>query len=112
MKNEDSKYELLKKLLKELESDKEESVLPEELILKRQKKVEETHTRKTYLVRNELVDRLEQKKKDIGHGFLTRFINYAIENALDEIDKFKDRKSTRLNSSHVSISYAVFCLKK
>src|SRR5699024_11979376 len=24
----------------------------------------------------------------------------------------KDRKSTRLNSSHVSISYAVFCLRK
>src|SRR5690625_6755551 len=24
----------------------------------------------------------------------------------------KDRKSTRLNSSHVAISYAVFCLKK
>src|SRR5699024_11709024 len=30
-----------------------------------------------------------------------------------DIDKDKkDRKSTRLNSSHVSISYAVFCLKK
>src|SRR3712207_9119163 len=27
------------------------------------------------------------------------------------IDK-KDRKSTRLNSSHANISYAVFCLKK
>src|SRR5699024_11580636 len=26
--------------------------------------------------------------------------------------KIADRKSTRLNSSHVSISYAVFCLKK
>src|SRR5690349_23910786 len=26
--------------------------------------------------------------------------------------KFIDRKSTRLNSSHVEISYAVFCLKK
>src|SRR5690606_41160212 len=26
--------------------------------------------------------------------------------------KSKDRKSTRLNSSHVKISYAVFCLKK
>src|SRR5207249_11889303 len=26
--------------------------------------------------------------------------------------KREDRKSTRLNSSHVSISYAVFCLKK
>src|SRR5690349_23373785 len=25
---------------------------------------------------------------------------------------FSDRKSTRLNSSHVEISYAVFCLKK
>src|SRR5690606_39746000 len=27
-------------------------------------------------------------------------------------DQFQDRKSTRLNSSHVKISYAVFCLKK
>src|SRR5699024_11839785 len=27
-------------------------------------------------------------------------------------DELRDRKSTRLNSSHVSISYAVFCLKK
>src|SRR5438309_8020994 len=26
--------------------------------------------------------------------------------------KWQDRKSTRLNSSHSSISYAVFCLKK
>src|SRR5690606_41360709 len=30
-----------------------------------------------------------------------------------ELDAFPiDRKSTRLNSSHVKISYAVFCLKK
>src|SRR5699024_11955764 len=28
------------------------------------------------------------------------------------LDDLQDRKSTRLNSSHVSISYAVFCLKK
>src|SRR5437870_10420286 len=28
------------------------------------------------------------------------------------ISKVLDRKSTRLNSSHVAISYAVFCLKK
>src|SRR5690348_18084751 len=27
-------------------------------------------------------------------------------------DSHRDRKSTRLNSSHPSISYAVFCLKK
>src|SRR5699024_12205479 len=31
--------------------------------------------------------------------------------ALD-LGAIEDRKSTRLNSSHVSISYAVFCLKK
>src|SRR5690606_40439650 len=30
----------------------------------------------------------------------------------DDADLFEDRKSTRLNSSHVKISYAVFCLKK
>src|SRR5690348_18211148 len=28
------------------------------------------------------------------------------------VDRREDRKSTRLNSSHPSISYAVFCLKK
>src|SRR5699024_7514368 len=38
-------------------------------------------------------------------------------NKLSELPKpdliiARDRKSTRLNSSHVSISYAVFCLKK
>src|SRR5699024_12752227 len=31
---------------------------------------------------------------------------------LVEMGGVRDRKSTRLNSSHVSISYAVFCLKK
>src|SRR5215204_6772531 len=33
--------------------------------------------------------------------------------AVDGVDtEFEDRKSTRLNSSHTVISYAVFCLKK
>src|SRR5258707_4227295 len=31
---------------------------------------------------------------------------------LDQICHGRDRKSTRLNSSHANISYAVFCLKK
>src|SRR5690606_41267797 len=31
---------------------------------------------------------------------------------LPRIEVQEDRKSTRLNSSHVKISYAVFCLKK
>src|SRR5437868_9039338 len=40
----------------------------------------------------------------------------ALANFLSAFDRklanARDRKSTRLNSSHVSISYAVFCLKK
>src|SRR3712207_7447342 len=36
---------------------------------------------------------------------------FAIERIMDEL-AVEDRKSTRLNSSHANISYAVFCLKK
>src|SRR5690606_41270785 len=32
-------------------------------------------------------------------------------NYKDHLVRYQDRKSTRLNSSHVKISYAVFCLK-
>src|SRR5436309_7752592 len=41
-------------------------------------------------------------------------ISFARMRAIIEIDRrnLQDRKSTRLNSSHVKISYAVFCLKK
>src|SRR5207253_7887181 len=42
-------------------------------------------------------------------------INMKWNRVLDEVlgtDDKGDRKSTRLNSSHVAISYAVFCLKK
>src|SRR3712207_8066923 len=35
-----------------------------------------------------------------------------IYQALNKFQHLKDRKSTRLNSSHANISYAVFCLKK
>src|SRR3712207_8046089 len=39
---------------------------------------------------------------------------WADRNAVDLPEQFRstDRKSTRLNSSHANISYAVFCLKK
>src|SRR3712207_6890560 len=36
----------------------------------------------------------------------------VIARGLDHRETFQDRKSTRLNSSHANISYAVFCLKK
>src|SRR2546429_3532669 len=44
-----------------------------------------------------------------GHAWRTR----SPENVATEVERaWKDRKSTRLNSSHGYISYAVFCLKK
>src|ERR1039458_7266557 len=36
----------------------------------------------------------------------------TLQGVLEVADPFADRKSTRLNSSHLGISYAVFCLKK
>src|SRR3989442_4289671 len=41
-----------------------------------------------------------------GGGALTR-----VDPLLARLGRREDRKSTRLNSSHVRISYAVFCLK-
>src|SRR2546430_7314756 len=39
-------------------------------------------------------------------------IGIAIKDAVEPTEESSDRKSTRLNSSHSQISYAVFCLKK
>src|SRR3712207_7280670 len=36
----------------------------------------------------------------------------VVPHAIDDDARREDRKSTRLNSSHANISYAVFCLKK
>src|SRR3712207_7204231 len=40
------------------------------------------------------------------------FADFRLLLAELEPDRDQDRKSTRLNSSHANISYAVFCLKK
>src|SRR5207253_7052906 len=42
----------------------------------------------------------------------SKYFRNNIANGLNLLDAMIDRKSTRLNSSHVAISYAVFCLKK
>src|SRR5438477_8105781 len=41
-----------------------------------------------------------------GNVFFFEYFEHA------DVGNSADRKSTRLNSSHMSISYAVFCLKK
>ena len=58
------------------------------------------------------VDRLPSIVAD---GFLwcdAEVIRHAPAGTTIGMSSIKDRKSTRLNSSHVCISYAVFCLKK
>src|SRR5699024_11702081 len=72
----------------------------------------------------ELLDDLIQSGKDPARFvydliyFLRDLLLYKSAPALEDIleratvDDHLDRKSTRMNSSHVSISYAVFCLKK
>src|SRR5256885_6666783 len=41
-----------------------------------------------------------------------RYRGLVSDVAADDAPSDRDRKSTRLNSSHLVISYAVFCLKK
>src|SRR5690625_6868613 len=42
----------------------------------------------------------------------TYSLRYRTSRQLGFFDQYEDRKSTRLNSSHVAISYAGFCLEK
>src|SRR3712207_7527031 len=66
------------------------------------------------LVRPLRADSLDQRKQQVvdplrplgGVGVTGRF------GEVDLVLPGRDRKSTRLNSSHANISYAVFCLKK
>src|SRR5690625_652298 len=59
-----------------------------------------------------------QGLEETPYRVLKAFLEYTEgyrENPRDHLEKqfdVEDRKSTRLNSSHVAISYAVFCLKK
>src|SRR5690606_41036061 len=57
-----------------------------------------------------------RNKGDVGKGpsqvfYISRAGQSAGED-FNDVSTHLDRKSTRLNSSHVKISYAVFCLKK
>src|SRR5438034_6927929 len=79
-------------------------------------------------VEQELVERVVDQRGVVGLGLLRLGVYHAIwrpEQNVEDTDlraapvpgvalrhRDRDRKSTRLNSSHTVISYAVFCLKK
>src|SRR5947209_9700272 len=52
-------------------------------------------------------------RANFGSNFVTQIV-FEPSSSICEMKKLfnPDRKSTRLNSSHANISYAVFCLKK
>src|SRR3712207_8260856 len=54
----------------------------------------------------ERVDQVGQRAAGVGAGVASQLAGRGAGGRLE------DRKSTRLNSSHANISYAVFCLKK
>src|SRR5256885_6004354 len=57
----------------------------------------------------QLLDRFfHLREMSLGFGVVSDVLDGAV--LVDE--ETEDRKSTRLNSSHLVISYAVFCLKK
>src|SRR5690625_1947325 len=51
-----------------------------------------------------------QQPREIGGGGLALDVGVQGEDHLVGLPRAQDRKSTRLNSSHVAISYDVFCL--
>src|SRR5690625_2364287 len=67
----------------------------------------------------DLTARLQAGEKDIvllgatgtGKSATTAWLIEQVQRPTIVMAPNKDRKSTRLNSSHVAISYAVFCLK-
>src|SRR5690625_6904894 len=64
---------------------------------------------KTYTLNEEDYDHLIEQAERVQE--LERQVEVCQKYLNKHID-WLDRKSTRLNSSHVAISYAVFCLKK
>src|SRR5690554_7452469 len=57
------------------------------------------------------VTRIGFRKGTFLRGYMYDFMQRFAPHLTKEMVE-RDRKSTRLNSSHVRISYAVFCLKK
>src|SRR3712207_8064472 len=59
--------------------------------------------------------KISSHDRDTLFGWINSATNYVPQqlHALTvQLETLEDRKSTRLNSSHANISYAVFCLKK
>src|SRR5690625_7107851 len=69
----------------------------------------------TSAVLNQVLDHQVALNQTLDHHLVAHTSNPDLTEVTTEAEgeaETRDRKSTRLNSSHVAISYAVFCLKK
>src|SRR3712207_8508180 len=56
--------------------------------------------------------RVVELSRDVAFQLVGKGIDVILDEGFWAKEERADRKSTRLNSSHANISYAVFCLKK
>lgn len=56
---------------------------------------EDTHTRKTFLVENNLLDEIKKYTKKLGYGFQVKFINEAIRKQLEVIKEDEMRLKSK-----------------
>src|SRR3712207_8564116 len=66
----------------------------------------------TTLFRSDPADGVQHSSSAIGSGAWSEVMHPLCLHIDNHQYSARDRKSTRLNSSHANISYAVFCLKK
>src|SRR5690606_40006275 len=83
------------------------AAVPRERAARIARTIERWGERVTYLVPSHDPDDPRYEPQRYWRGPVWLVVNYMIADGLA-----RDRKSTRLNSSHVKSSYAVFCLKK
>src|SRR2546429_1166187 len=73
---------------------------------------EAKHDAELYRVYQKEEDRIERRGGKVRRVLLDFELKKKVNRDLTRLGPERDRKSTRLNSSHGYISYAVFCLKK
>src|SRR3712207_8334233 len=92
------------------------SDMDKKTLIKILKQRDETLKKLKYHIKRDYMTGVFNRRE--GAHILEQEINYSKTNkesfviCFVDVDRLKDRKSTRLNSSHANISYAVFCLKK
>ncbi|OQR53157.1 hypothetical protein [Bacillus sp. CDB3] len=72
---------------KEVKEDNSLSSLMEKYDKK--KTVEETHKRRTFLIRRELINRIDEIAKDKPKGFVTDLVNTALDSVITQLENKK-----------------------